>query len=491
MSFRVSHPKSVFLTTTPNILTDGNLSIPGYFQQNGIPINNQFYPALSNVTGVNSVSAWQLRSHVANKEFRGCCWSPELGLFVAVSSIGTNDRVVTSPDGITWTTRDTSGANLFWRSVCWSAEQSKFIAVASDGSGQRVLDSSNGITWTLRSTPADNQWTSVIWAKELNLFVAVSQSGTGNRVMTSPDGVNWTTRTSASDSNWRSLCWSKELGMLVAVAESGNNRIMTSTNGINWNVQISPELLDYQSICWSSELGLFVAVAGTGTSGRVITSTNGINWSLRSSLLSYWNAVSWSSQLRLFVAVSQSGTRLMYSSNGINWFGVLLDTFISYNDLCWSPELGIFIYVGERNSSATTLIATSSLSDRPPTSFNVFDSSLNNINELGLWNFQSFGRGTPVINNLSGTTIIQPGNNWIICTGGGPSQTFTLPSAASWPGREIMFLTRVSQNIFSFNNDVVPRTGGAASNIIIPIGTAGAWVTLVSDGSNWLAMCGS
>ena len=288
--------------------------------------------------------------------------------------------------------------------------------------------------------------------------------------MTSPDGITWTSRTSASDIQWRSVCWSKELSLLVAVSQTGSgSRVMTSPDGITWTSRSTPEDIDYQSVCWSSELGLFVAVAGTGSNGRVITSLDGINWTLRSSILSYWNSVVWSPQLRLFVAVSQSGTRLMYSSNGINWSGISLDTFINYNSLCWSSELGLFIYVGERNSSATTLIATSSLNGRPPTSYNVFDSSFNSINQLGLWNFQSFGRGSPV--TKTGDFVVQPGENWIVVNYS-LATLITLPAASSWPGREIMIKT--------LQNSVI-----SASSNVVPLGSTTPGTTLLSAGGKW------
>ena len=116
-----------------------------------------------------------------------------------------------------------------WRSVCWSPELSLFLAVASSGTGNRVMTSPDGITWTARTSAADNSWYSVCWSPELSLFVAVGASGSGNRVMTSPDGITWTSRTSAADNSWRSVCWSPELSLFVAVAETGSgNRVMTA-----------------------------------------------------------------------------------------------------------------------------------------------------------------------------------------------------------------------------------------------------------------------
>ena len=77
-----------------------------------------------------------------------------------------------------------SAADNAWRSVCWSAELSLFVAVASTGTGNRVMTSPDGITWTARTSAADNAWRSVCWSPELSLFVAVAESGTGGLVMT-------------------------------------------------------------------------------------------------------------------------------------------------------------------------------------------------------------------------------------------------------------------------------------------------------------------
>jgi hypothetical protein len=91
---------------------------------------------------------------------------------------------MTSPDGINWTIR-TSAADNTWQSVCWSPGLGLFVAVATIGTSARVMTSSDGFNWTLRTPPVDNSWRSVCWSPDLGSFVAVSSSGTGNRVMTS------------------------------------------------------------------------------------------------------------------------------------------------------------------------------------------------------------------------------------------------------------------------------------------------------------------
>jgi hypothetical protein len=58
-----------------------------------------------------------------------------------------------------------------------------FVAVNNIGTGNRVMTSPNGITWTAKTSAADNSWRSVTYGN--GLFVAVSLTGVGNRVMTS------------------------------------------------------------------------------------------------------------------------------------------------------------------------------------------------------------------------------------------------------------------------------------------------------------------
>jgi len=97
-----------------------------------------------------------------------------------VSLDGTGDRVMTSPDGITWTGR-ASAVDNDWLGIAYGA--GLFVAVAATGTGDRVMTSPDGITWTSQTSAADNAWDGIVYAG--GLFAAVAQSGTGNRVMTS------------------------------------------------------------------------------------------------------------------------------------------------------------------------------------------------------------------------------------------------------------------------------------------------------------------
>jgi chromosome segregation ATPase len=430
---------------------------PSWNAVNGyVGLAKDSYPALNPYSsGEKAVSTWTARTtppSIANpsisNNWASVVWSPELSLFVAVAVSGTLDRVMTSPDGIVWTTQTTNNNN--WTDVCWSPELGIFVAVANAGSLDRVMTSPDGITWTTTPTGifltncnngsgniitcddttgltvgmsldissglgtippsttiasiidltsfttnniitdlsntiinANNNWRCVCWSPELGIFVAVAVSGTKNRVMTSPDGITWTYQFNPVDINYQSICWSPELGLFVAVANNGSNdRVMTSPDGINWTNRTTTDN-DFSDVCWSPELGIFVATSFTGS--LVMTSPDGIIWTNKPTPSNSWSSICWSPELGLFVAVAVDNflnSLVMTSPNGINW------TRRSSNNnrwraVCWSPELGIFVAVSVNGSNDRAM--TSSLAGRPPTSYNVFDSSFNNIDQSGNW----------------------------------------------------------------------------------------------------------
>lgn len=96
----------------------------------------------------------------------------------------------------------------------------------------------------------------------------------------------------------------------------------------------------------------------------------------------------------------------------------------------------------------------------------------------------SLGRNAPV--TKTGNFTLADTENWIICNGTG-TITVTLPAASSWTGREVMIKTIAAFTVVSASSNVVPLAGGAAGTAILAA-TAGAWATLVSDGTNWIIM---
>ncbi len=311
------------------------------------------------------------------------CWSPELRLFLAHRS---NDKLITSSDGINWNTSSIT-LSFGYSSSCWSPELGIFLIL--NGNSNNVLKSNNGIDWVLVTTNIIPPASSVCWSPELMIFVASSRF----KIATSSDGSNWNIVNDSSAIGMGDICWSPELSLFVSISDQG---IIISSDGIIWNIINIESGLNLESICWSPELGLFVAVYNSfDIIHKVITSPDGINWTHRVTpngdpdplfgTSNLWQHVCWCPELSLFVAcgISEDG-RIMTSSDGVTWkLGSSIGTEQSTQDICWSPELGIFVIL-----TGTPLIAVSSLKGRPPTSYNVFDSSFNNIDQSGNWTFK-------------------------------------------------------------------------------------------------------
>jgi hypothetical protein len=219
---------------------------------------------------------WTLRSHTSlgtsgqTRQLRAGAWSPELGLFVFAGwRSNTTAFTLRSTDGINWTLAELGGSLIRqWQDLIWVPEHSQFVAVANFGTGNRVMTSPDGVNWTSRTTPVNNSWESVTYSSDLDLYAAVSANGSQNRVMTSPDGITWTSRTTpATEVAWQRILWSPCWQLFVVVGHSG--RHLYSSDGITWTNSANMFSNNWQGLAWADELGIFCAVSSSGTGNRV------------------------------------------------------------------------------------------------------------------------------------------------------------------------------------------------------------------------------
>jgi antitoxin component YwqK of YwqJK toxin-antitoxin module len=275
--------------------------------------------------------------------WRSVSWSPELSIFVAISSSGAN-RALYSHDGLTWFPSNTAPPASGWRSVVWSPQRGLFVAIGENRSTYSV----DGVNWQTGSQPIPSgSWTSIAWSSQLGIFVAVAEGGV-NRAMKSVDGVNWTLSSNAPpESAWQTIVWSSERNRFVAFANSGDDRAMSSTDGNSWTTISVGSARDWSSVTWSPNLARFVVVANGGT-GRIAYSNDGTTWitSTPSGVTDQaWNFVIWVAQLNRFIVFGPSAAA--QSSDGITWENmspaVLSGT---WNSAAWSPFLERLITVG-------------------------------------------------------------------------------------------------------------------------------------------------
>jgi hypothetical protein len=353
------------------------------------------------------------------------------GIYVAVGydwNLGVG-LVMTSADGIVWTSR-TPSENSDWYSVTYG--NGLFVATADGNGTNRIMTSSDGIAWTARTAPELNPWDAITYGN--GLFVAVSTSGT-NRVMTSPDGITWTPHAAAEANPWESITYGN--GLFVAVAYTGTNRVMTSPDGITWTARSASVANSWQSVTYGA--GLFVAVAWSGTGDRVMTSPDGINWTTRTSATdTSWQSVTYGAGL--FVSVSYTGTNsdIMTSADGITWISRMSGTLNKWQGVTYGNGQFIAVsYVGSGNR----FITSDSLLDFNGTSAQMATGTMTGSSALGSVALTGVGEkrfytnaSTTDVRIATGTTLIAPDQ---LSIGGNYTNNGTFNSGAgtNWNAR--------------------------------------------------------
>ena len=295
-----------------------------------------------------------------SRMWNGVAWSPSLNLFAAVAYEVT-DGVMTSADGITWTSRTCPAYT--WCDIVWA--NSKFTAIGMDLStpGEEqlvVMSSTDGITWTSVSTPTTVDGStntvygnvdelSMVYVSSLSRYVAVGV----NLVLTSTDGSTWVEQRLSSKPLFR-IAWSESLTKFVAVGQSG--LIATSSTGLTWSYSTHADENQHQGVAWSPSVGRFVITTFTT---KVYYSSDGNSWSTQNLAFGEdFRSVQWVVEASIFVAVAKYGSTnsVMTSTNGLTWTPVVAFLASHFEALAWSPSLNRIVAVG---SAGSTRIMTS------------------------------------------------------------------------------------------------------------------------------------
>jgi hypothetical protein len=191
-------------------------------------------------------------------------------MFVAVGGYYGNGCIATSSDGRTWTERTSSIESnaAVLSGVIWTG--STFVAVGNTNRGKFgitnvFLTSRDGMTWT-RQLGTRDQLVDVTWNG--SLFVAVGSHRRQGVIFTSPDAKTWTKRAVAISDPFHSVLWN---GATFVVAGL-KGAVFTSPDGMIWTKRKSHTTRDLLSIAWNGSL--FVIVG----EGVILTSLDGVAW---------------------------------------------------------------------------------------------------------------------------------------------------------------------------------------------------------------------
>ena len=254
-----------------------------------------------NAPSSTSSNAWSCVAYVTSSIFVGSA-------FVAMASNATtaSGSVITSPDGVTWTSQTGPSIVEKWSSL--SSNGSVIVATSFSGSGSTnrcassSLSSTIGTSWSNDTSANTKNYVSVS-VNSSNNFCAVANDGTTHCVMVSTNnGSTWTAGTTNPTSGvWNGIATNNTIW--VAVGNAGVVMTTTVGNEANWTAQTSHNTLNWTCVTYGD--GYFVALSSSGSGNRVMTSPDGITWTLQtSSANNNWISVAYSSTLTKFVTIT-------------------------------------------------------------------------------------------------------------------------------------------------------------------------------------------
>ncbi len=251
------------------------------------------------------------------------------GIFAAVGfdDISVSGLVITSPDGTTWTPRNSTITEAL-NGVTY--DNSTFVAVGDNGA---VITSPNGTTWTSQNSNSAYDLYGVTYGS--STFVAVGFDSVNGEILTSPNGTTWTPRTSGTTN----ILWAVTYGNSTFVAVGDNGTVLTSPGGVTWTTRNTNSAYDLYGVTYGSST--FVAVGFDSVNGEILTSPDGITWTTRvSGTPNALNGVAYGDGT--FVAVGGEG-EIVTSPNGITWTQRSSGT----SHLLWGIVSGSFVAIGE------------------------------------------------------------------------------------------------------------------------------------------------
>ncbi len=160
-------------------------------------------------------------------------------LFVAT---GTNGEVQTSPDGVTWTSRVTSGGVAGTNNVGRIAMNGSGLLVACVAPGTLdTITSTNGTTWSAGATISNIVATRIACDRNSGVWVLAGGSGNTHACARSTDGLTWTvldlSAVLATLDTFSDVAAADAGGFVAYISNNvGVKKIAVSDDGLAWTV---------------------------------------------------------------------------------------------------------------------------------------------------------------------------------------------------------------------------------------------------------------
>ena len=232
----------VFTTTETLFACEGNSNIYVAGGANG----KMYY----STTGYNNWTAATTPTELVGKDINDILYVSSLNLFVAVGGIfngtvsGGTAYIMTSPDGITWTTRlNQTSSNAL---ICVAHNGSTLVSL---GYAFFTAKSTNATSWTTGFSSGGSTFSlsGITWNATSNIWIAVGNTfingNTYSRIVTSPNAatLTWTVRYSSSLANTSLQGVSNYFSVYNDNFAAGlQGEIVYSPDGFNWEQQANP-----------------------------------------------------------------------------------------------------------------------------------------------------------------------------------------------------------------------------------------------------------
>lgn len=243
-------------------------------------LNNNSATSASNFTvtgggGGGSVSTWVSRASPSGYLQYGLAYGN--GTFV---SVGYNRTILTSADGLSWTSATASDVNYYQNNaVIWTGSQFVLTGDMIYGGSQPALvaTSPDGVTWTRRvwTASTDYETLSAVGFAAGKLTIA----GKNGKLAYSTDGgVNWTAETQTHIVEFYALAGNSTT-RVAAGRDSGYSGVILVDTGTGWTKVSGLTGLVPKDVTWTGSQFVAVGSSQAGLGEPVsATSVDGVTW---------------------------------------------------------------------------------------------------------------------------------------------------------------------------------------------------------------------
>ena len=254
----------------------------------------------------------------------------------------------------------TSAADNSWMGVCWSPDVGLFCAIAKSGAGNRVMTSPDGVTWTIRTSAANNYWQSICWSSELALFCAAAVTGADNRVMTGYAGLKNGTYTEVELTSDDEEAEGSGAEVTVVVADNVIDTITPSISGALYEIN-DTLIIEPTSIGGAEDENLVTCDVATLTTNDIPD-----EW-----VVNNYPTLIWFFEQRLWLAATPNESNQVWGSRSADYFNLFLGEGLdnegiaveikSATKLLWAIDGNTAIILGAHNGEFK--LASNSLND--------------------------------------------------------------------------------------------------------------------------------